>query len=192
MYVSWRLMLQVEAEELKRIFSTYGAYSAAVKGTLFELMSFKEVQRGLRLTYRRLHSRPIKAQPWEPCSVVFFDPLQLKPSLPSTAVCFRPISELQGGYDAVIVDKDAKRAVFVQATVARKPSLKLSFFLDNLMALGISAGLVWRVEIIFLIPRERMPVFRISPVEDCGALKTYGWKKGKERRQAKVACLTLH
>ncbi|EKX52594.1 hypothetical protein GUITHDRAFT_150589 [Guillardia theta CCMP2712] len=192
MYVSWRLMLQVEEEELTRICSKFGTRSAAVKGTLFELMFFKEVQRGLRLTYRRKRSRPIKARPWESRSIVFFDPLQLKISLPTTSVCFRPISELQGGYDAVIVDKDAKRAVFVQVTVAEKHSLKLSFFLDTLRALGIPAGLVWKVEIIFLIPRERMPVFRISPVEDCGALETYGWKKGEERKQAKVACLTLN
>ena len=68
-------------------------------------------------------------------------------SCPS-AVCFMPISELQGGYNA----KHAKKAVFVQVTVAEKHSLKLSFFLEALEALGIPPGRAWKVEIIILIP----------------------------------------
>jgi len=87
----------------------------------------------------------------------------------------------------LIVDKNAKKAVFVQVTVREKHALKLSFFLDALTALGIPPGRAWKVEIIFLIPNQRMPVFRISPVEDCGALEGYGWKKGEEKKKAKVA-----
>ncbi|EKX50981.1 hypothetical protein GUITHDRAFT_103565 [Guillardia theta CCMP2712] len=186
-YISWKLMHEIEAEELKRVFSKYSISNAAVKGCLFEMIFFKEVQRGLRLTYRRSHNRPREARPWKGHSVVFFDPLQGNHSLPRTAVCFRPISELQGGYDALIVDKNAKKAVFVQVTVREKHALKLSFFLDALTALGIPPGRAWKVEIIFLIPNQRMPVFRISPVEDCGALEGYGWKKGEEKKKAKVA-----
>ncbi|EKX33524.1 hypothetical protein GUITHDRAFT_120269 [Guillardia theta CCMP2712] len=94
-------------------------------------------------------------------------------SLPHTRACLKPISEFQGGYDAIIVDQDEKVVQFFQLTVSMDHSLKLWWDMDD--------------KDCFVVPPENKELFRIAPVEDAGALEQYMWKKGEELSMAQVA-----
>ena len=158
-------------------------------GYLLEMLFFEEVRRDLSITYRG-SSEPevLKA-----CNlVVIFDPSQDTVSLPHTRVCLKPISEFQGGYDAIIVDQDDKVVQFFQLTVARDHSLKLSYFLTALEALRIPPGGIWTIRIVFVELPENEMLFRIAPVKDDGALEQYMWKKGEELSMVQVASIDFN
>ncbi|EKX46162.1 hypothetical protein GUITHDRAFT_108193 [Guillardia theta CCMP2712] len=152
------------------------------------MLFFKKMeQTGLSVTYRG----PRQTESWDRCLVVNFSSLQGIKTLPAQNTCLRPISAFQGGYDAVMVDKEKRKVMFVQATIAQKHSFKLSFFLKALKALNIPEGGEWKVEVVFLIPVEELARFEIKPIEDSGALKDYGWKRGEEAMQAEVAGISI-
>ncbi|EKX42813.1 hypothetical protein GUITHDRAFT_111183 [Guillardia theta CCMP2712] len=128
---------------------------------------------------------------WDACLVKIFDPRKSKKTLPSCRTCFRPISENQGGYDAVFVDLPSKCAQFVQVTVAKQHDFKLRYFPEALIALGILPGHGWTVKVVLLIPQNRVREFKISCVDDRGKLKEYGWEGGQEETNVDIASVLL-
>eukprot|EP00960_Hanusia_phi_P022825 675135-Hanusia_phi.AAC.1 len=155
------------------------------------MLFFEEVKRnGLSLTLRGERKQPLER--WDVCLIDSFNPREAPlESLPEARTCFRPEGIFQGGFDAVIVDRQAQKVEFVQVTTAKKHSFKLKYFLQALKALGIPAGNGWNLRVIFVTLPTNLKDFQIEPAEDSGALETYGWKKGKERKKAEVAALDV-
>ena len=121
--------------------------------------------------------------------VVNFDLSQQTDLQSHERVCYKPISEFQGGYDAVIVDQIMKVVQLFQMTVVMDHSFKLSYFLSALEALRIPPGSTWTIRIVFVVPPENRWSFRIAPVKDDGALEQYMWTQGRERSMAEVASI---
>eukprot|EP00960_Hanusia_phi_P014454 426496-Hanusia_phi.AAC.1 len=190
-YVSTALASVAEASTLKRMITEYGMANPVVRGCLFEMLFFEEVKRnGLSLTLRGESKESLEH--WEVCPIDSFNPrCPLLESLPEARTCFRPEGIFQGGFDAVIVDREAQKVEFVQVTIAMKHSFKLKYFSQALIALGIPEGTGWNLRVIFVTLPTNLKRFRIEPVEDSGALARYGWKRGKESEQAEVAALDI-
>ncbi|EKX49562.1 hypothetical protein GUITHDRAFT_67655 [Guillardia theta CCMP2712] len=188
-YVASNLAASVGAVDILRRMLTAFRGPRAMHRYLLEMLFFEKVRRDLSITYRG-SSEPevLKA-----CNlVVIFDPSQDTDSLPHTRVCLKPICEFQGGWDAIIVDQDDKVVQFFQLTVAKDHSLKLSYFLTALKALGIPAGEIWTIRIVFVVPPEDGMLFRIASVKDEGALEQYMWKKGEERSMVQAASIDFN
>jgi len=95
-------------------------------------------------------------------------------------VCLKPLAWNQGGYDAVIVDWSSKLVRFVQVTCREAHDLKLRYFSDCLDSLSIEGWEQWKLEIVFVVPKDNVERFRVSKVEDEDALSRYGWRGGEE------------
>ena len=87
------------------------------------------------------------------------------------------------------VDYDECLVSFIQVTKSSKPSLKLEYFSELLSNLTLNKPETrkTRVEIIFLVPKEQVSKFKISPVTGIGLLGCYEtksskrWARGKEK-----------
>ena len=71
-------------------------------------------------------------------------------------------------------------------------SLKLSYFLTALEALGIPPGGTWTIRIVFVVPPENEMLFRVARVEDDWALEHYMWKQGEKVSMAQVASIDFN
>ncbi|EKX47851.1 hypothetical protein GUITHDRAFT_106401 [Guillardia theta CCMP2712] len=185
-YVASNLTASVGAVDmLRKMFTTFKG-PRAMHGHLLEMLFFEEVRRDLSITYEKSNQPEVL----KACNfVVNFDPSQQTDLLPHERVCYKPISEFQGGYDALIVDQIKKVVQFFQMTVAMDHSFKLSYFLSALEALRIPPGRTWTIRIVVVVPPENRWSFRIAPVKDDGALEQYMWTKWLERSMAEVASI---
>ena len=54
----------------------------------------------------------------------------------------------------------------------------------RLLRIGKEKG--WKVEIVFVVPKENLYSFRVTNVENNGVLARYGWTSGNEENKAQV------
>eukprot|EP00960_Hanusia_phi_P003953 116152-Hanusia_phi.AAC.1 len=68
----------------------------------------------------------------------------------------------QGGYDAVIVDTKKRLVRFVQVTIGKAHDLKLEHHRKCLKALKVGREAGWKVRIVFIVDKKRLPTFKVS------------------------------
>eukprot|EP00960_Hanusia_phi_P062492 765168-Hanusia_phi.AAC.3 len=98
----------------------------------------------------------------------------------TTRVCLKPMKWNQGGYDAVIVDTKERLVRFVQVTIGKAHDLKLEHHRKCLKALKIGGEAGWEVRIVFIVDKNRLPIFKVSQVK--GSLEEFGWIAGEEKQ----------
>ena len=161
------------------------AENPILEGVLFEMLFFariKQMPGPLKLTTSQ--GEDIE---WSRCEVESFDPADAYEAGEKTKerVCLKPVAWNQGGYDAVIVDRSSKLVRFVQVTSRETHDLKLRYFSDCLDSLSIQGWEQWKLEIVFVVPKDNVERFRVSNVEDEDTLSRYGWRGA--RKGAKCA-----
>ncbi|KAI3655578.1 hypothetical protein MP638_004124 [Amoeboaphelidium occidentale] len=111
------------------------------------------------------------------------------PSLPDGGIWLKPLKWNQGGFDAIFIDKTQHFVRFVQITRADSHSFKIEYFHEFLSKLAKSPSSfeITRLEIVFLVLKEKMNVFQISDVSGEGLLVPFGWKKGEEKEMVTIA-----
>eukprot|EP00960_Hanusia_phi_P015011 443980-Hanusia_phi.AAC.2 len=75
---------------------------------------------------------------------------------------------------------------FVQVTTSEKHDLKLQYFSKCLQALSMNGDNGWNVEIVFVVPQEKVETFQWRKVGQPGALSKYGWKAGSGGKKVDV------
>jgi hypothetical protein len=150
----------------------------SLDGWLFELLFFAYMKyNGIQLySLADYH----EAEFWQKSKFTVVDPTKNISNLLSSShsgTWLKPIKYNQGGYDAIFVSRNMVR--FIQITKAKKHTLKLRFFASFLQILKPKRKP--KVEIVFIVDKLRLKTFKISVVEDEGALEPYDWKKGTER-----------
>ena len=191
--VHWGLVSRFVATELaQRLGETFVrkieqlagiAKNPILGGVLFEMLFFARIgnEQGLRVT-----SRTGEEASWESLAVKTFDPTQLYTSGIERSVCLKPIAWNQGGYDAVILDLRERIVRFVQVTAASKHDLRLQYFADCMDTLSMERWGQWKLEIVFVVPKDNLANFRLSEVVEEGALAKYGWRAGEETSKVRV------
>jgi len=157
-----------------------------LRGWLFEMLFFARIgqEAGLQLT-----TRSERDDVWKSCNVIRVAPMEINKLQEKTKVarvCLKPLKWNQGGYDAVIVDWSEKFVRFVQVTTRQSHDLKLRYMAKCLQLLGIGEDDGWKVEIMFVVPKENLNSFRVQNVENKGMLARYGWTRGNEDIEAQV------
>ena len=171
----------------------------SLRGVLFEMLFFARIGReaGLQVALRpegeeaesENQGESEKRDDWKGCSVKPLEAREVDQARMqgTNRLCLKPLRWNQGGYDAVIVDLYCKLVRFVQVTIAETHDLKLRYMYDCLKTLSIEEGGSWKVEVVFVVPKENLYKFRISNVENRGILTKYGWARGEEEIDAHVA-----
>ncbi|EKX54970.1 hypothetical protein GUITHDRAFT_99616 [Guillardia theta CCMP2712] len=154
----------------------------SLRGILFEMLFFARIGRepGLEVTLRSENqAESEKHDEWQRCGVIPLEGREVEKALKQGAarLCLKPLKWNQGGCDAVIVDSNDKLVRFIQATIAETHDLKLRFMYDCLQSLGIEQGGTWKVEVVFVVPKENLYKFRVNHVEDDFILTPYGWTR---------------
>ena len=160
------------------------AVNPVVQGVLFEMWFFALIRQRDVVLNREGHE--VK---FETAIIRNVNPLSQIPVPSFSKIWFKPVKWNQGGYDAVHVDYDECLVSFIQVTKSAKHSLKLEYFSELLSNLTLKKPVTSkaRVEIIFLVPKEQVSKFKISPVTGSGLLGSYEtknsepWIKGKEK-----------
>ncbi|EKX43549.1 hypothetical protein GUITHDRAFT_110355 [Guillardia theta CCMP2712] len=165
------------------------AENPVLRGVLFEMLFFariKQMPGPLKLT--TIQGGDVE---WSRCEVESFDPTDVYEAGENSKerVCLKPVAWNQGGYDAVIVDWSSKLVRFVQVTSREAHDLKLRYFSDCLDSLSIEGWEQWKLEIVFVVPKDNVERFRVSKVEDEDALSRYGWRGGEEGSEVCVVGL---
>jgi len=148
------------------------AENPVLRGVLFEMLFFariKQMPGPLKLT--TIQGEDVE---WSSCEVESFDPTDVYEAGENSKerVCLKPVAWNQGGYDAVIVDWSSKLVRFVQVTSREAHDLKLRYFSDCLDSLSIQGWEQWKLEIVFVVPKDNVERFRVSKVEDEDALSS--------------------
>ena len=163
-----------------------------LRGVLFVMLFFARIGRGagMQLTMRsEKHDNPEKVDDWTSCNVKSLEAREinkLRDTMKVTRVCLKPLKWNQGGYDAVIVDWSENFVRFVQVTTGQSHDLKLRYMAECLQLFGIGGDDGWKVEIVFVVPKENLYKFSVKNVENKGMLAGYGWTRGNEEIEAQV------
>ncbi|KAK1933632.1 hypothetical protein P3T76_011846 [Phytophthora citrophthora] len=107
------------------------------------------------------------------------------------AVWIKPEKWIQDGYDAIMVCKRTGHVRMVQVTSAQTCTFRIDLFSLWLEQFAGSkeAFKVQKLEIVFLVGRERLTDFKITEVYGEGMLTQFGWLNGKERK--KITCAAM-
>ena len=159
----------------------------SLRGILFEMLFFARIGRdpGLQVNLRsenQAESESEQHDDWQRCSVIPLEASEVQKALEQgeARLCLKPLKWNQGGYDAVILDSNDKLVRFIQVTIAETHDLKLRFMYECLQSLGIEQGGTWKVEIVFVVPKENLYKFRMKRVEDEFILTQYGWTRDSQ------------
>lgn len=163
----------------------------SLMGWIFEMLFFSVLrhrQDGVKLvTAEKVVSL------WPNATPKRFDPLSFDFTEEATrnSVWYQPEKWNQGAYDAVFITKVAGGCLvrFVQVASGDTHELKLDIihaFMHHCKQYFETKTL----EIIFLIPKTKLKVFKIGKVTGSGLLSLFsGWTKGKESEQCQILAL---
>ncbi|KAI3657466.1 hypothetical protein MP638_002729 [Amoeboaphelidium occidentale] len=153
----------------------------SMDGWLLEMWFFAQI-RNSDLTL--LESTDTQVQ-WAKCPVEELTSISVISNEP---IWLKPVKWNQGGYDAIFIDKRAKYIRFVQVTRGKEHSLKLQYFASFLNELAKSAQSfeIDKLDIVFIVLREKIADFKVSKITGSGLLKQFGFEQGNEREKLKV------
>jgi hypothetical protein len=160
-----------------------GDSNPAMQGWLFQMWFFAKIRKG-GITISAGDTRLT----WLESQVLDFDPAD-KNKLP-ISTWLKPSKWNQGGYDAVYV-KDESAIRFVQVTRGDQHSLKLQYFFQLLQTVS-DFHTFSKVEIFFLVSKEKIDSFHVSDVEGAGLLSQFSsdgtqpWVQGQEAKQVRI------
>ena len=99
----------------------------------------------------------------------------------------KPADESQAGYDAVYVDRTTGYVRLVQVTMGQSHDFKAQPFADFLDKFAETFGMAYsRFEIVFLVDRVVVNTFRITRIQNRGALVNHGWNSGNELSNVRI------
>ena len=172
---------------IQDIIFSIGQNNPALQGWLLEIYFFAAIKSN-GFQYLNGPSQDVKLFKG---TILSYDPLSSKKSIPEQPVWLKPLKWNQGGYDAVYVDKHNGLVIIVQVTRSGTHKFKINYF-ANLLDILSGKMVIQTAEICFVVPPDVKDKFRISTVSGRGKLKRFpGWEK-IEKEEDNVKVLVAH
>jgi hypothetical protein len=192
-YAAFQLALKVGPELVLKLSGVIRHINnPSMTGWLYEMFFFSRLRKG-GVTLYNVGGNETE---WQESLIQVVDIKRGKfPTFPKEkGIWLKPLHWDQGGYDAVLVDKNNALVRFVQVTNGDTHSFKIEFFSAFLGLLRDSnqSFEIKTLEIVFVVELGKLEDFRISDPTGQGLLAAFtGWEKGKEKEMSTLLGLKV-